>query len=68
MNTQKNTKSTAENIAKNSNKEPLTTPQATQDDSKAAQNQKEAEFGGRKNGPEPTRYGDWELKGKCVDF
>ncbi|CAF2334812.1 unnamed protein product [Rotaria sp. Silwood2] len=19
-------------------------------------------------GPEPTRYGDWERKGKCVDF
>ena len=25
------------------------------------------EIGGRK-GPEPTRYGDWENKGKCVDF
>lgn len=25
------------------------------------------EIGGPK-GPEPTRYGDWELKGKCVDF
>lgn len=25
------------------------------------------EKGGRK-GPEPTRYGDWELNGKCVDF
>jgi hypothetical protein len=25
------------------------------------------EFGGRK-GPEPTRYGDWEVKGKAVDF
>ena len=22
---------------------------------------------GRK-GPEPTRYGDWEVDGKCVDF
>ncbi|MBI1272939.1 MAG: DUF1674 domain-containing protein [Alphaproteobacteria bacterium] len=19
-------------------------------------------------GPEPTRYGDWERRGKCVDF
>jgi hypothetical protein len=19
-------------------------------------------------GPEPTRYGDWELRGRCVDF
>lgn len=25
------------------------------------------EVGGRK-GPEPTRYGDWERKGICVDF
>ena len=19
-------------------------------------------------GPEPTRYGDWEVKGRCIDF
>jgi hypothetical protein len=25
------------------------------------------EHGGR-NGPEPVRYGDWELKGVAVDF
>jgi len=25
------------------------------------------EQGGPK-GPEPTRYGDWEIGGKCVDF
>lgn len=25
------------------------------------------ELNGRK-GPEPTRFGDWEKKGKCVDF
>ena len=23
---------------------------------------------GRPKGPEPTRYGDWESKGRCVDF
>jgi hypothetical protein len=28
---------------------------------------KTAEIGGRK-GPEPTRYGDWEKDGRCVDF
>jgi hypothetical protein len=28
---------------------------------------KPAEIGGPK-GPEPTRYGDWERKGICVDF
>jgi len=26
-----------------------------------------AEIGGPK-GPEPTRYGDWEVKGRCSDF
>jgi hypothetical protein len=25
------------------------------------------EIGGRA-GPEPTRYGDWELNGRCIDF
>jgi len=25
------------------------------------------EHGGPK-GPEPTRYGDWEQKGRCTDF
>ena len=25
------------------------------------------EFGGPE-GPEPTRYGDWEKKGRCIDF
>ncbi|TZF89681.1 DUF1674 domain-containing protein [Lysobacter lacus] len=25
------------------------------------------EFGGRP-GPEPTRYGDWEKDGRCIDF
>ena len=27
----------------------------------------EAEIGGPA-GPEPTRYGDWEQKGRCSDF
>ena len=25
------------------------------------------ETGGRR-GPEPTRYGDWEKNGRCIDF
>jgi hypothetical protein len=28
---------------------------------------KPPEFGGPE-GPEPTRYGDWERNGRCVDF
>jgi len=37
---------------------------------RAAENKAEAmptELGGR-DGPEPVRYGDWELKGIAVDF
>jgi hypothetical protein len=26
-----------------------------------------AELGGP-SGPEPTRYGDWEKNGRCIDF
>ncbi len=29
--------------------------------------EKTGEIGGPK-GPEPTRYGDWEKKGRCSDF
>ena len=28
---------------------------------------RQAEIGGPK-GPEPTRYGDWERRGRCIDF
>ncbi len=28
----------------------------------------EKEFGYKIDGPEPTRFGDWEIKGKCYDF
>jgi hypothetical protein len=28
---------------------------------------KPREIGGRE-GPEPTRFGDWELRGRCIDF
>lgn len=26
------------------------------------------EVGGRKDGSEPTRFGDWEKQGRCIDF
>jgi len=28
---------------------------------------REKEIGGRE-GPDPTRYGDWEKAGRCIDF
>jgi hypothetical protein len=43
---------------------PPSTPPAD-DDSAAAK--PPAEIGGR-DGPEPTRFGDWELRGRCIDF
>ena len=36
---------------------------ATETDAKKAPK----EIGGR-GGPDPTRYGDWEKAGRCVDF
>ncbi|MCK7592949.1 DUF1674 domain-containing protein [Lysobacter sp. CAU 1642] len=31
------------------------------------QERKPTEVGGR-DGPDPTRYGDWEKNGRCIDF
>ena len=37
------------------------------DTEKSTENLPQKEIGGP-SGPEPTRYGDWERKGRCVDF
>ena len=34
----------------------------------AANKKMAPEFGFKVKGPEPTRYGDWERKGRCTDF
>lgn len=41
--------------------------QALKDARAAKQTQRAKEIGGPE-GPEPTRYGDWERKGICYDF
>jgi len=33
----------------------------------AREDVKPNEIGGR-DGPDPTRYGDWEKNGRCIDF
>ncbi|MEM7408072.1 MAG: succinate dehydrogenase assembly factor 4 [Pseudomonadota bacterium] len=33
----------------------------------SAATEQPVEIGGPE-GPEPTRYGDWERKGRCIDF
>ena len=30
--------------------------------------QRVPEIGGRRDGTEPTRFGDWEKSGRCIDF
>jgi hypothetical protein len=36
-------------------------------DDKPSPGDRPKEIGGRK-GPDPTRYGDWEKGGRCIDF
>jgi hypothetical protein len=43
-----------------------TAPRA-EPESAAATNQQPGEIGGR-GGADPTRYGDWEKNGRCIDF
>jgi hypothetical protein len=37
------------------------------DVSSARKKKSKAEIGGP-SGPEPTRFGDWERRGRCIDF
>lgn len=42
----------------------VTSPEKGEGDQKDASPK---EIGGR-DGPDPTRYGDWEKNGRCIDF
>lgn len=44
------------------------TPPAPQGADAAAMPAKEPKEIGGPKGPEPTRYGDWERNGRCIDF
>ncbi|WP_243708056.1 DUF1674 domain-containing protein [Luteimonas arsenica] len=48
---------------------PEAAPEALPDDAKATTGTPAAapEYGGRE-GLDPTRYGDWEKNGRCIDF
>ena len=43
-------------------------PAASEASKKAADEKPRPKELGGPSGPEPTRYGDWERKGICVDF
>lgn len=42
-------------------------PGEAQADDRKVHDEASREVGGPK-GPEPTRYGDWERGGRCIDF
>lgn len=44
-----------------------TQPETPDTPQKISPEDKPQEVGGPK-GPEPTRYGDWEKAGRCIDF
>ena len=50
------------------NKQPGKTPEQTVEKPGKTQAEQPKEVGGRKDGLDPTRYGDWERKGRCIDF
>jgi len=49
------------------NKPAAPEPQARETGPQPVQSPRHKEINGPK-GPEPTRYGDWEKKGRCIDF
>ena len=48
-------------------KHPATNPPASEPARQPPNPPSSEEIGGPK-GPEPTRYGDWEIGGRCTDF
>ena len=47
--------------------DPKEAPKKPKEDKAAKTPEMPKEIGGRE-GPEPTRYGDWETGGRCTDF
>ena len=48
--------------------DPLVGRQHPAQDEAPAAGKPSREIGGRKDGTDPTRYGDWEKNGRCIDF
>ena len=52
---------------KDQTESPAAEPAPAKAPAPAAEEKRPKEIGGR-GGLEPTRYGDWEINGRCVDF
>jgi hypothetical protein len=46
---------------------PVSRPRADDPEPQTHHTSRSREIGGPK-GPEPTRFGDWERAGRCIDF
>jgi hypothetical protein len=47
--------------------ETVPTPEPERTEQSVPESTSAKEVGGRQ-GPDPTRYGDWEKNGRCIDF
>jgi len=64
----RNMRMNSSNKPRNPDQAPASTPEVGSDtDGKEQQPQGSGEVGGPR-GLEPTRYGDWEKGGRCIDF
>lgn len=66
-NTPKKPKFTSTDVIRNEAGRPIAPQPARKFDTMADQVEETKEVGGRE-GPDPTRFGDWEKGGRCVDF
>ncbi len=44
------------------------TPASAEQKEESSESENHEEYGFKVKGPEPTRFGDWERKGRCFDF
>ena len=51
-----------------SKEKPSPKGKTTQEKSEQPAGEKAREIGGFENKAEPTRYGDWDVNGRCSDF
>ena len=52
----------------NKDNQPESKKSQPQDKPVASEPKQPKEYGGRQDGLDPTRYGDWEKNGRCIDF
>ena len=67
MATHKNKEAESAKDSEGTPSEAVQVPQPSQVDGSRQNDPRQKEIGGR-DGPDPTRFGDWEKGGRCIDF